>query len=57
MRSVRQLGSDVGGATSVEYGLILALIFLAMVGAVSAFARGSTDMWNNVTEEIEDARP
>lgn len=40
------------GATAIEYALILALIFLAIVGAVSSVATRTTDMWNNVSTEV-----
>jgi pilus assembly protein Flp/PilA len=53
MRRLRKLGSDSRGATAVEYGLILALVFLAMVGAVRAFAQGTIGLWNHVTEEVK----
>jgi len=53
MRRIRNILGDVKGATAVEYGLILALIFLAMAGALTAFARGTTAMWNNVAAEID----
>lgn len=36
-------------ATAVEYGLILALIFLAAVGAMSALGTSTINMWNNVS--------
>ena len=52
MRRFRNILGDVRGATAVEYGLILALIFLAMIGALTAFANGTTSMWNNVATEI-----
>jgi len=55
MRKWRELGSDESGATAVEYGLILALIFLAMVGAVQAFADGTIGMWGHVVEESDKA--
>ena len=55
MRRLRALLGDDRGATAVEYGLILALIFLAMVSAVVAFSKDTTDMWNNVSEEIRNA--
>lgn len=53
MRIIRSILGDSKGATAVEYGLILALIFLAMVGAITAFADGTTSMWNNVSSEID----
>ena len=46
---------DERGATAVEYGLILALIFLAMVGAVVALASTTTNMWNNVSDAVRNA--
>jgi pilus assembly protein Flp/PilA len=40
------------GATAVEYSLILALIFLAVVGAIKGVATVTTDMWSNVSSEV-----
>lgn len=40
------------GATAVEYGLILALICLAIVGAMSNVANKTIGMWNNVATEV-----
>ncbi|HYJ29847.1 MAG TPA: Flp family type IVb pilin, partial [Allosphingosinicella sp.] len=48
MRRLRKLGKDQKGATAVEYGLIMALIFLAMIAGVSAFAQTTINMWGNV---------
>lgn len=40
------------GATAVEYGLILALIVLAMIAALSNLANKTVGMWNNVATEV-----
>jgi pilus assembly protein Flp/PilA len=40
------------GATAVEYGLILALICLAMITALSNVANKTIGMWNNVATEV-----
>ena len=40
------------GATAVEYGLILALVVLAMIGALSNVANKTIGMWNNVATEV-----
>jgi pilus assembly protein Flp/PilA len=53
MRGLIKLFRDERGATAVEYGLILALIFLAMVGAVGTFAGTTTEMWNNVSTKVQ----
>jgi pilus assembly protein Flp/PilA len=52
MRRLRDLISDKKAATAVEYGLILALIFLAMVTALANVASVTTGMWNNVSNEV-----
>jgi pilus assembly protein Flp/PilA len=53
MRPLFKLFRDERGATAVEYGLILALIFLAMVGAVGVFANTTTQMWNTVSTKVQ----
>jgi len=42
----------VRGATAIEYGLILALIFLVIIGAVTAFANKGTDNFNTVADAM-----
>ena len=54
MRRIKDLIKDNRAATAVEYGLILALVFLAMVTAVQGFASGTIQMWNNVANEVSD---
>ncbi|TMM50452.1 Flp family type IVb pilin [Qipengyuania marisflavi] len=52
---LKKLGRDTRGATAVEYGLILALIFLAMVGAVQALGTESIAMWTEVSSKVTTA--
>lgn len=40
------------GATAVEYGLIIAMIVLAMIAALNNVATKTTKMWNNVATEV-----
>lgn len=40
------------GATAVEYGLIAALIVVAIVAALKDFANTSISMWNNVASVV-----
>jgi len=56
LRAGRRLFVDRRGATAVEYGLIVALIVLAMVGALSSVADTTTTMWNNVSTKVVKAR-
>ena len=52
MRRLVEIFKDQRGATAVEYGLILALIFLAMIVGVRTFASTTTNMWNTVSNEV-----
>jgi pilus assembly protein Flp/PilA len=52
MRLFTKLKHDERGATAVEYGLILALIVLAILGALTGFANKSIEMWDNVAETV-----
>lgn len=54
-RFLSRLGRDANGATAVEYGLILALVFLAMLGGISTFGQSAIGVWNKVSNSITDA--
>ena len=47
--TLRALLADTRGATAIEYGLILALVCLAIIGAVSLFGVQVTAMYNNIS--------
>ena len=55
MRGFGGIFKDERGATAVEYGLILALIFLAMVGAVVALGETTTGLWGNVSGHVRNS--
>jgi pilus assembly protein Flp/PilA len=50
----RRLRQDERGATAVEYGLIVALMALAMLIGMQAFADETTAMWNEVGSSVAD---
>lgn len=43
------------GATAVEYGLILSLLVIAMMAALGNVAGSTTNMWNDVSNDITEA--
>lgn len=51
---IKSIGQDISGATAVEYGLILALIFFAMMGAVQTFGEEAISMWTRVSEKVSE---
>ncbi len=40
------------GATAIEYGLILALITLVVVGSMTNVATKTVNMWSNVSNKV-----
>jgi pilus assembly protein Flp/PilA len=49
------LGADRRGATAIEYGLICALIILAMLTGLQALGGGTNGMWGKVRGDFENA--
>jgi pilus assembly protein Flp/PilA len=45
---IKKLVDDTSGATAIEYGLIAALIVVAMIAALQGVADSTIAMWNNV---------
>lgn len=48
-----RLTTDESGATAIEYGLIVALIVIAIIGAMSTFASTTSGMWARVSSEVQ----
>jgi|EndMetStandDraft_3_1072993.scaffolds.fasta_scaffold2308270_2 pilus assembly protein Flp/PilA len=49
---VQRLIRDESGATALEYGLIISLMFLVFIGALTAFGNQASDMFNRAFEAI-----
>jgi pilus assembly protein Flp/PilA len=47
-----RLSDEEKGATAVEYGIMVALIAVVIIGAVTAFGNGLFDLFNDVTTGI-----
>jgi len=43
---------DENGATAIEYGLIAALVAVAIVGALTTLGGGLTTMFGNVNSDL-----
>ena len=53
--TLRRLRADERGATAIEYGLIIALIALAIMGGLSALGGGSDGMWTGIKDKVDNA--
>ena len=50
MRRLQRFLKDERAVTAVDYGLIVALVVIAMIAGLSQVATATTGMWNNVSE-------
>jgi pilus assembly protein Flp/PilA len=55
LSAVRRLAVCNSGATSIEYGMICALIFLAIITAVTAVASKTSAMFTTVATTMSNA--
>ena len=52
VRFMRRLRRDESGGTAIEYGLIAALIVIAMIAAFVELANTTTSMWGSVSTKV-----
>jgi len=51
-RFLTRFSRDESGATALEYGLIIATIFLVILAAVQLFASNATTKFNDASDAI-----
>ena len=54
-RFLVRLTRDERGATAIEYGLIAALVFLVILGAVTLFSENATNMLIGAANAVSGA--
>ena len=55
IRYLSRFGRDESGATAIEYGLIISLIFLVILGALQAFGATGSGIFNTAMDKIRTA--
>jgi pilus assembly protein Flp/PilA len=55
IRFLARLCRDDSGATAIEYGLIIALVFLAILGALTAFGDATRTLFDGVMTAVQSA--
>jgi pilus assembly protein Flp/PilA len=56
LKFIRKLWKNESGATAIEYGLIAALIAVAIIGGAQALGGSLNDMFNAVSEKVDTAK-
>ena len=51
---MRTLRANDRGATAVEYGLIAALIVVAIIGGLKSLGGGANGMWGKVSNIVQN---
>jgi pilus assembly protein Flp/PilA len=54
LRNIWKLVSDENGQSLVEYGLIIALIAIVLVGVLSLLSGSLSNVFSNITDELND---
>jgi len=54
-KQFRQLFADRRGGTAIEYGLIAALVVIAMIASLGSLANQTVGMWGNVNNKVTSA--
>jgi pilus assembly protein Flp/PilA len=54
-KNIRRLRRDNRGATAIEYGLIVALIGVAIMGALSSLGGGVGGMWTKLDTAVQSS--
>ena len=54
-RFLSRFRRDESGATAIEYGLILALMFLVILGALNAFGASGSGIFNTAMNMLRTA--
>ena len=54
--TIQRLLQDEQGATAIEYGLLCALIAIAILSSLQAFAGSTLTMWMGISSKTLDAQ-
>jgi len=54
--SLRKFYRDEAGAAAIEYGLLVALLALALVGAITTLGENTEGGFNNFNDELTAAK-
>lgn len=53
MRMISRFLKDTSGATAIEYGLIAALVSIAIIGAITTLGKKLGNNFNNVGAQLK----
>lgn len=54
IKLLKEFSADESGATAIEYGLIAALVGVAIIAGASSLARDNDSAWNGLAAKVEN---
>lgn len=54
-RFLTRFANDESGATAIEYGMIMGLIFLVIIGAITALGSATENLFNSAMNALRAA--
>jgi len=57
LTAVRRLGRCCRGATAVEYGFLIALVFVVLTVGVNALGGATHDKWGGIANKVSEVEP
>ncbi|HEX4847685.1 MAG TPA: Flp family type IVb pilin [Novosphingobium sp.] len=55
IKTITRMIADTRAATAVEMGLVVALLVVAVMGAMQAFAGEAINLWDDIAAKSRDA--
>lgn len=56
IRTIPRVMRERRGATAIEYGLVAALVVIALIASATALGTSTTSLWSNVNTKVANAR-
>ena len=54
IKLLKEFSADESGATAIEYGLIAALVGVAIIGGLSSLVKNQNSAWNSLVDRVEN---
>ena len=54
IKLLKEFVADESGATAIEYGLIAALVGVAIIGGLSSLVKNQDSAWNSIVDKVDN---
>ena len=54
IKLLKEFVADESGETAIEYGLIAALVGVAIIGGLSSLVKNQDSAWNSIVDKVDN---